>query len=472
MRIPASLLAAFLSAGVAQGAPMLAVTNVTVIDVEDGQSRAAQTVVVEDGSIRSIEPTRLNPVPAGATIVDGKGRFLLPGFWDMHVHSHRDRRWTYHYPLFVAHGITGVRDAGTHLSSALEHMEAVKSNPLAPTVVWGSPPLDGPSPVLSFGLAVESEPAAEDMARLVRSLGFDFIKTYDRLPPDTYRALARAARRENLRIEGHVPLGMDPAEAAAAGHAVIDHLTLVAESCVPGALDHVHAMFAADPDSADSMALLLDPALARLLDGKVAGSCRGLFAAFAEHQVWQVPTLVQLRGFVQPEEAARLTATRTAETTPTLLAEWRTAALESDSDKLSPGVAMFRRQMALLRPLQDAGVRLMVGTDASSEPWVFAGSSVHDEMALFVEAGLSPLQALQAATLRPLQYAGRAREGRAIGPGEVADLVLLDADPRIDIAGTRAIRAVIMRGRLFDRVDLDDLRRQAQTAASQHGRID
>jgi imidazolonepropionase-like amidohydrolase len=471
MRVPASLLAALLVAGVAEGAATLAITNVTVIDVEDGQTRAAQTVVVEDGRIRSIEQTQRALVPPGATIVDGKGRFLLPGFWDMHVHSHRDRRWTYHYPLFVAHGITGVRDAGTHLSSALEWIDAVKGNPLAPTVVWGSPPLDGPSPILSFGLALESEAATDEIAGLIRRSGFDFIKTYDRLPPATYRALAHAAKRENLRIEGHVPLAMSPAEAVAAGHAVIDHLTLVVESCVPGALEHVHARVAADPDGADSMALLMDPALTRLLDGYDADSCRKLFTEFAEHRVWQVPTLVQLRGFVQPEEAARLAAARTAETTPTLLAEWQSAASESDKATLAAGVAMFRRQLALLRPMQDAGVRLMVGTDTSSEPWVFAGSSVHDEMELFVVAGLSPLEALQAATLNPLQYAGRARKGRAVAVGEVADLVLLDADPRIDIARTRAIRAVILRGRLFDRDALEDLRRQANAAASRDGRL-
>jgi imidazolonepropionase-like amidohydrolase len=112
---------------------------------------------------------------------------------------------------------------------------------------------------------------------------------------------------------------------------------------------------------------------------------------------------------------------------------------------------------------------LLVGTDASSEPWVFAGSSVHDEMALFVEAGLRPLEALQAATLAPLQYAGRARSGRAIASGEIADLVLLDADPRIDIDNTRKIRAVVLRGRLLDRDALDALLDQGRVAASQNG---
>ncbi len=469
MRITALIVAALLTAGISHGAGTLAVTNVTVIDVEDGRSRSDQTVVVEDGRILHVDDAERTQVPPGATVVDGVGRFLLPGFWDMHVHSHRQRRWTYHYPLFIAHGVTGVRDAGTHLASALGPMTADSRDPVAPTVVWGSPPLDGPTPVLSFGLVVEDDAAADDIASLMKRSGFDFIKTYDRLPPETYHALARAADREGLRIEGHVPLGMSPAEVAAAGHDLIDHLTLVVESCVPGALDHVHARVAANPSAADSMELLLDPALERLLQGYDVDRCRTLFEMFAELGVWQVPTLVQLRGFVLPDEARRLTAARAAETTPALLSDWMAATEDSDTASLAAGAAIYRRQLAALRPMQDAGVRLMVGTDTSSEPWVFAGSSVHDEMALFVEAGLSPLEALQAATLRPLQYAKRARSGRAIAAGEVADLVLLNADPRIDIASTRKIRAVVMRGQLFDRDTLDGLLEQARAAASSDG---
>lgn len=463
MRVYASLLATVFAVSVAEGADTLAITNVTVVDVEDGRSRAARTVLIEAGRIRSVTESGSAHLPRGTTIVDGSGRFLVPGFWDMHVHSHRDQRWTYQHPLFVAHGVTGVRDAGTHLASALAWMQASSPDTVAPTVIWGSPPLDGPVPVLSFALGVESPAAADPVVELLRRSGFDFIKTYDRLPADTYRALARAAERADLRLEGHVPLGLSPSEAVAAGHDLIDHLTLVVESCSPGALERVHSQFHAGPDDADSMALLMDPAMAALLEGYDAATCRDLFATFARHSVWQVPTLVQLRGFVLPAESARLTSARTADAPPAVMAQWQAAAEEIDGRSLAAGAAMYRRQMALLRPMQDAGVRLLVGTDTSNEPWVFAGSSVHDEMALFVEAGLTPLEALQAATSSPLQYVGRARGGKAIDEGEVADLVLLDADPRIDIAATRTIRAVVLRGRLFDREALDQLQADAHT---------
>jgi imidazolonepropionase-like amidohydrolase len=451
------------------GAGPLLITNVTIIDVEDGSARPAQTVVVQGERIVGIADVQRTSLPKDAAIIDGKGRFLVPGFWDMHVHSHREQRWTYHYPLFIAHGVTGVRDAGTHLASALSEMQRSRADALAPTVIWGTPPLDGLTPTLSFGLGIESEDAAAEMVRLARRLGFDFIKTYDRLAPGAYLALARTAALEQMRIEGHVPLSMSPADVTTAGHDLIDHLTLVVEACTPGALEHVHARAAAAPDTVDSMGLMMDPQLGRLLDGFDAGACDRLFALLAERGVQQVPTLVQARGYFLPEESRHAAQARIGETTPALMSEWLAHERESTPEELAAGAAVYSRQLALLRHMQDAGVSLMTGTDVSSETWVFAGSGVHDEMALFVEAGLTPLEALQAATLRPLRYAGRAVGGRAIAAGEVADLVLLNADPRADIDNTRRIHAVIKRGRQYDHAALDALVTQAREAAAKGG---
>lgn len=472
MRSIACVLAAatlVLSALAAGAADRLAVTNVTIIDVEDGRARPGQTVIVAEGHILQMGDSRSVRPPEDALIVDGVGRYLVPGFWDMHVHSHRAGRWRYHYPLFLAHGVVGVRDAGTHFASAVAAMERIHGDPLAPTVVWGSPPLDGPKPVLSFGLGIESEAAADHAALLLKRLGFDFIKTYDRLSPDSYRALARAAGREGLRLEGHVPLAMSPADVATSGHALIDHLTLVIEACTPGGLEHVHARVAAAPGDAESILVMSDPAWERLLADYDAGACRKLFGELAARGIRQVPTLIQARGYFLPEEARRRTQGRAADVTPQLMADWEAHSKDSDPRELAAGAAIYRRQLAALRDMQDAGVPLMVGTDVSSEAWVFAGSSVHDEMALFVEGGLTPLEALQAATLRPLQYVGRANEGPVLGAGAVADLVLLDADPRVDIDATRAIHAVIRRGRLFDRAALDALLLQGRAAASEGG---
>lgn len=464
------LIALLLNAAFAsQASDRLAISDVTLIDVEDGSARTARTVLIEDGRIVAIGDSRSLRPPEGSVVVDGRGRFLLPGFWDMHVHSHREGRWKYHYPLFLAYGVTGVRDAGAHLSSAIVAMEDSRRDPLAPTIVWGSPPFDGPNPVLPFGLGIESGAAAAPAVALVKRLGFDFVKTYDRLSPGAYRALAAAADRDGLRIEGHVPLAMSPLEVVAAGHDLIDHLTLVIESCAPGALEHLHDKVAAAPDEADSMLLMADPGLERLMSGFDREACRKLFATFAERGVRQVPTLVQARGYFLPEESRRLTEARIPETTPPLLADWDAMAKEGDPRELAAGAALYRRQLAAMRDLQDAGVPLMTGTDVSSEAWVFAGSSVHDEMALLVEGGLGPLEALQAATLQPLRYVGRAKAARVIDVGEIADLVLLDADPRQDIAQTRAIHAVIQRGRLFDLAALEALKVRGRAEASKGG---
>lgn len=464
-----ALLLAGASPALVIAADRLVLTDVTIIDVEDGRARPGQTVLIEDGSILQVTDAGNAVVPAEAKTVDGRGRFLVPGYWDMHVHSHREDRWRYHYPLFLAHGVLGVRDAGTQLASALVAMQRSRSDPLAPSVVWGSPPLDGPNPVLPFGLGIESAEDAERIVPLLRQSGFDFIKTYDRLSPAAYGAAARAAAREGLRIEGHVPLAMTPAAVATAGHDVIDHLTLVVEACSPGALERVHARFEAERGETDSMALMSDPTVVRSIAAYDTEACERLFGTFAANQVRQVPTLVQARGYFLPAEARAAAADRLRDTTPALLGAWDGFARSADPEALAAGAAVYRRQLAAIREMQEAGVVLMTGTDASSEAWVFAGSSVHDEMALFVAAGLTPLEALQSATLHPLRYVGRMRGGQAIAPGELADLVLLDSDPREDIRHTRSIQAVIKRGQLFDRAALDGLLQRARAAAEEGG---
>ena len=438
-------------------AETISISNVTIIDVETGLERHHQNVFIRGGRIAKIGPAEKLTPPRGTTIVDGAGKYLIPGLWDMHVHSHREERWKYHYPLFRAYGVTGVRDSGSHLGSALAAMKRAQDNSLAPRVVWGSPIIDGAPPFNSFGLSAEDEDAARELTRELKRLGFDFIKVYDRLTPGAYYGLADEARRQGMRVEGHVPLSLSPLETTKAGQTTIDHLTLVLEACLPGALDIAHTEFAAAPADVDSLALLMDDRMAAVLGQYDVGSCGALFDMFAANGVWQVPTLVEMRGFFYAKDIGTANDTRAVLTTPTLLAEWREWGETSDPHELANGQKVLAAQMRMIPAMRDHGVGILVGTDASSEPWVFAGAGVHDEMGLLVEAGLSPLEALQAATINPLRYLGRKSDAPVISNGEVADLVLLEADPRLDIANTLRIAGVVARGRYYDRTALDAL---------------
>jgi len=441
------LLALAVACGPRPDGASLVIRNGTLIDPDGGTSRSA-TIVVQDGKVARVSDTEL-PTPPGGTVVDARGQYVIPGFWDMHVHAHREDRRVYQYPLFVAHGVTTIRDAGTHLATALSERARPKTDGLAPSVIWGSPPIDGSPPVLSFGLGAEDADGGRALVRQLKGAGFDFIKVYDRLGAEAYRAILAEARDQRIPVDGHVPLVASPADAVAGGQRTIEHLTLVLESCIPGALAWIH-----ESRSADSMALITDGRLAASLEQYDAATCDRLFAAFVAAGTWHIPTLVQMRGAFLIDDPRVSDHPGIALMPEGMRNEWRKYAAEAIPREIAAGRRVYLRQLQLVGDMYRAGVRLLVGTDASNEPFVVPGWSLHDELQLLVEAGLPPLSAIQAATTAPARHS---RPGLPAGfaVGAPADFLLLRGDPRVDIRNTRQIHAVILRGRLLTRQDLD-----------------
>jgi hypothetical protein len=442
------------------------IENVTIVDVESGTHRTGQSLLMRNGTIEQVGAAGKIKGSRNAIRVQGAGKFLIPGLWDMHVHSHRERRWTYHYPLYRAFGVVGVRDAGSHLGSALVARERARSDPLAPRVIWGSPIIDGAPAFNTFGLSAEDGDSGRVLVREVKRLGFDFVKVYDRLTPSAYAEIASESRRLGMRLEGHVPLALSPTVIAQSGQTVIDHLTLVLEACLPGQLEAVHAAQQRNPDETDASGLMMEEGFAAVLARYDGSACDAQFRLFADKGVWQVPTLVQMRGYFHADDPVVTSDPRTDLTSPLLLAEWKQWAADNDPARLANGRKVLAAQMRLIRAMADRGVGLLAGTDTSNEPWVFAGASLHDELGLFVAAGLTPAEALRTATLNPLLYQGRKPGLPIISKGERADLVLLDADPLVEIGNTRKIAAVFARGQLHDRAALDALLARARTAAA------
>ena len=435
--------------GASASAQVVVVRDVALVD-PDGIAPARATLVLQDGAITAIEPGDSAIAVDDALVIDGRNLFAMPGLMDAHVHAHRDGREAWHYPLYLAHGVTRVRDAGTHLGSALAVRRPGGRDPSGPTVRWGSPPLDGAPPFLSFGLGVESPAAARELVRMAKREGFDFVKTYDRLSPEVYRAILDEAGNVGIAVEGHVPLASSPLEAVAGGQRAIDHLTLVLESCIPGALTWTHAQ----PD-ADSLALLMDGRLAAALGSYDEAACDALFKRFATAGTWHIPTLVQMRGAFALDDPAVVDSPDVAQVPAAVRREWADYRAAAKPDELRAGMAVYARMLRLVGDMHRAGVRLLAGTDASTEPFVVPGAALHEELALFVEAGLTPLEALRAATTDAARYAGDDPMRIGFRVGAPADLVLLAADPRRDIRNTRTIAWVIQRGVAYDRATLD-----------------
>ena len=437
----------------------LLVTGVNVVDVRTGSVRKDVDIAISGDRIVAMGGNARSILGVGAPTVKAQGKFVIPGLWDMHVHAHRAGRANWFYPLFIAHGVTGVREMSSHLGSLLEWRHSAAVTP-GPRVVWSSPMIDGAPPTWNQGLVAETPGAARELVRAMRALGFNFIKVYGRLSRETYFALADEARRVGIPFAGHVPYSVTPAEASDAGQRSIEHLWLVLESCIPGALDQVVAL------SDNQIGVPVDRGLVELLPKFDRQACDRLFSKFRTNNTWQTPTLVEERGATFVDDTAFVSDPRLVVVPASIRAEWesyRQSRSASDSDV---GRTLFRRRMELVADMQRAGVGLLAGTDVSDEPWVFPGSSLHDELALMVESGLSPLEALQTATLNPASYLNAVDSMGTVAPGRVADLVVLDGNPLDDIGNTRRIHALILKGRLFDRTSLDRLIKIAKDAAS------
>jgi imidazolonepropionase-like amidohydrolase len=428
--------AALLTATVAvtTQATTLAISGVAVVDVVEGRIVPNSTVVVTGNTITSVQQ---NGTPSrGAKVVDGRNRFLIPGLWDMHAHIQgNEKAWL---PLYIANGVTGIRDMGADLDFILAIREATSSGrTLGPRIVAAGPILDDAPADWPFRMRVRNPDEGRAAVQLLKRRGVDVIKVHNFTPREVFFAIADEARRQQIPVAGHVPLKVTIQEGVDAGMVTIEHLSengRVWKACSGGAQYR--------PDA-----------------------CRPFFEMLAGRRVWQTPTLVALSELaVIGTPASALSREQLSYANTAFLAMH--AANQSFFAK-QPGIVDTFKNLAQIakvvtRDMAAAGVGILAGCDA-----LIAGFCVHDELATMVAGGMAPAAALQAATVNPARYLGRERTLGTLAAGRSADLVLLDANPLEDIANVRRIRAVITAGRFLDRSALDQLLTQAKAAAQQ-----
>lgn len=455
---------------------IVAITPITVVDVTDGSLRPNRTVLVENSRIAAVGLVDQVAVPDSAKVVNGKDGYLIPGLWDMHVHGSRDGRAVRFWPLFLAHGVTGIRDAGSYAESLLAwRARSERPGAVAPRIELASPFLtgDNPPPLPGMGGAFEARVAdAASAVAVVDSLaeqGLDVVKVYDGLPRKAYFAVAERTRELGMSFIGHVPLSVSLAEASDAGQKSFEHVTDVWTSCVDGgrAAWAEFAWASARHGPASDSALT---ARERLI-GALAFSepdpaeCGPVLERMKANGTWLTPTLALLLGELQPR---RFDDDPRMRWVPSSLQElWNARPRMPEEQEAEIGQRMLTNAQRTVAIAHDAGVPILAGTDASDMPYVFAGSSLHDELALLVEAGLTPLQALQTATLNPARFLNRIDDLGTVEEGKLADLVLLEANPLDDISNTRRIRAVVADGRLYRWVELDRLLAEVEASVEQ-----
>ena len=470
MRLPGLstlLLSATLVAACGEEAPPrgTAITNVTVIDAVNGV-RENRTVVFDGDAIVAVSPA--DAAPPAAEFVDGTGKYLIPGLWDMHVHLTYDDAFTADMPaLFLSHGITSVRDTGGLLHKLRPVVDRMRApGALAPRVYFSGPLLDGTFVVYDGESRPEigTQNASREMARAnvetLTNAGVDFVKIYEMVTPDVFEALAEAARANDLPIAAHVPLSM---VASLAGPQVdsMEHLRNVELDCAAnGAELHEErlALLGAHTDgpgfelrsSLHSLQRL--PAIANHDEERCARTIASLTSTI------QVPTL-RLNTLSSHPVYARADWDAVLDLVPDAAnAEWREATenWRNRDGQTPPDTTFAEWSLDLVGRMHAAGVPIGAGTDTPIGR-ALPGYSLHTELERLVEAGLSPLAAIEAATVRPAEFLGLDAEMGSVDPGKRADLVLLDADPLAAISNTRRIVAVVAAGRYLTPDELQNL---------------
>jgi imidazolonepropionase-like amidohydrolase len=435
------------------------------------------TVVIEGEQIASVASSIATKLPENSEIVDGAGQFLIPGLVDAHLHLTGSREPNgsreFILPLLIANGITTVRDMGGYLESLKPLRDDIKRGKrVGPQIFFAGPYLDGSPPSFQPSLVVTSATqASEDVHTLVQQ-GVDFIKVQSILNRDGYFAIAASAKREHITFVGHVPDRVTAFEASDAGQKSIEHLTGVLRSCSSDEPRLIRQQTQAAPkymtaSGAHSREIAWQRALAATQSDRNTAK---LIAAFVRNRTWQTPTLILLREDAYPTAEARSATDDTLKYVPRSIAQnWQRAAQKQDEfatqAEFTLREKLLARSMQVVQQMEAAGVPIMAGTD-SAAPYVVPGFALHEELGLMVRAGLSPMQALQAATKDPAEFLGKLETQGTIEKGKMADLVLLDGDPLRGIANIEKIRSVFVRGKRVDRRMLDELLASAERYAA------
>jgi len=455
----------------------IAITHATVIDANGASPKPNFTVLIDNEKISAVGPDSSIEIPSGAHVVDATGKFLIPGLADMHIHLMGAGEPTgsreFILPLLIANGITTVRDMGGDVAQLKKLKKEIDSGEQpGPQIFFTGPYLDGNPPYFQPSIVVVTPAEAGAAVHKLKSEGVDFIKVQSRLKPEAYFAIAEAAHKENIRFVGHVPDSISPAQASDAGQASIEHLTGILLACSSREAELRQQQLNPPPrkETPRQTSLRQRAWQQAVLDTYSHEKAQQLYAKLLANRTWQVPTLPLLIELAYLTPATDRANDPNLKYIPQNLQKiWKQGRAESLANKTS-GDFLLRAKLveASLKAVGDMhafGIPMMAGTD-STAPNLVPGFALHDSIADLVRAGLTPREALQAATSKPAEFLGRSGEQGTIAFGQRADLVLLDANPLNDIDNTEKIHAVFLKGKYLDRATLDVLLNKAAQFAA------
>lgn len=435
------------------------IRHAAVVDVEHARISSDQAVATKGDRIVAVgNDAEIAAAWGAARQVDGKGRFLIPGLWDMHVHFGGGAELVEEnkalLPLYVAYGVTTVRDCSGDLANDVLNwrQEIAEGKLLGPRLLSSGPKIEGIKPVWKGTLETGSEADVDQAIAKLVALKVDFVKITDNtLAPALFLYAVRKARAAGFRVSGHIPMALTVGQVVDAGISSIEHLSYAQKA---GAKDE--ARIAADFASGS---IDRTQAWAQLNAGFDQATAMASYAKLRDRNVFVTPTLniERLLAFLDSEDHSKDAFLAYIGPGLRKTYQWRIdRAAKATPEEISGRHREYRQTAAVLPLLEKAGVTIMAGTDAGYlNSFDYPAIGLHQELALYVENGLTPAEALAAATRAGPKWFGVLDRYGSVEVGKQADLVLLDANPLVDIHATSAINTVVLRGAIEDRRALD-----------------
>ena len=441
----------------------ICIENISTIDAESGL-KENQTLVIKDGKIYKIFQSNQVKLSNKNTIINGNGKYIIPGLWDAHIHfAFLEELAPNMLDLFLGYGITSVRDTGGQIEFVKKWKDKANSDTLNyPRVMIAGPLLDG-----KYNVYDGSDPwhphlstknntvqSVEQQVHYLDSLDVDLFKAYEMLTPNQFKKITELARKKGLKVTGHVPLSMDVISASNAGLNSMEHMRNLEMSCASNADELLKERTELLKNSNNLSGAALRSKIHRTqrmkaIENHDDAKANEVFKVLAKNQTWQIPTMTLYVSDRYKEDFKYM---------PTEIRRKWEKGLASLVDKKNPfeNKKYAKWMFKMIKKVHDNKIGIMAGTDTPIA-YLTPGLSLHEELNLFVKAGLTPLEALKTATVNPAKYFKLDSKLGLIKENMLADLVILDKNPLEDINNTKQINSVFKNGNYVSRKKLDEI---------------
>lgn len=451
------------------------IESIQIIDIESGQVISNQNVFIENNRIKSIESYQADTTYQDLLIIDGRGKYLMPGLWDMHTHSSPYSPWL-HHPLYIANGVTGVRDMSGKLNKKDSYWvgtqerrewnrQMIAGSRISPRyVLHSSYQINGSNSVpnnFPGFFRAENDAAVLELLKYYQKEGADFIKVYAEIEANSYRTLLKESSNYGLHVAGHKPFNVRLKEAILLGQRSFEHGRIFMFDCFSGSQELLEA------EKKVAAYKRLKPLMVKTFDRNEAEE---LMQLMSENNSYWTPTLQTLKVDTF-SNLDYLTSNPLLKYIPKMRqALWWNPILGRDgknaSDELHQlNVDFYDVVTTQVKMASTHKVSIMTGTDVTDTN-IIPGFSLHDELAELVKAGLTTREALMAATITPTRFSHLDSDFGSIEEGKIADLLILAKNPLEDISNTKTITGVIFGGAYYDEQKLEELRSLTESTAS------